>query len=109
MNLCFAISICRDREDLYTEEMLFNLLIQLFRSPESLILWTALDLLNGSGSSSHKLNFNSSSESSSSSTESASPTASSSESSGDEDYPASEPETAAVGEVLGAPADEQSA
>eukprot|EP00045_Choanoeca_perplexa_P018139 m.279369 g.279369 ORF g.279369 m.279369 type:complete len:2344 (-) comp17729_c0_seq13:1260-8291(-) len=44
-NLCKAIYIAREHEDLTTEEELFELLLQLYRSPEALILWSQPSLL----------------------------------------------------------------
>jgi hypothetical protein len=44
-NLCKAIYIARQHGDLVTEEELFTLLLQLYRSPESLIVWTKPELL----------------------------------------------------------------
>lgn len=40
VNLCNAIYIAREHSDLDMEEELYNLLVRLYRSPESLIAWT---------------------------------------------------------------------
>eukprot|EP00730_Choanoeca_flexa_P018701 TRINITY_DN9110_c0_g1_i1.p1 TRINITY_DN9110_c0_g1~~TRINITY_DN9110_c0_g1_i1.p1 ORF type:complete len:901 (+),score=178.58 TRINITY_DN9110_c0_g1_i1:368-2704(+) len=47
-NLCKAIYIAREHGDLHTEEELFDLLLQLYRSPEALRLWTEPSLLQES-------------------------------------------------------------
>jgi len=51
-NLCKAIYIAREHADLTTEEELFELLLQLYRSPEALILWSQPSLLDDMSSSS---------------------------------------------------------
>lgn len=43
--LCMAIYIAREHRRLDLEEELFALLIQLYRSPEALILWTSKSLV----------------------------------------------------------------
>jgi len=40
VNICDAIYISRESEDLESEEALYQLLIQLYRSPEALIVWS---------------------------------------------------------------------
>ena len=45
-NLCKAIYIAREHRRLEIEEELFYLLIQLYRSPEALIIWSRSSLLD---------------------------------------------------------------
>lgn len=48
LNICRAIDLCRegtDRDDLPLEEELVKLLFMLYRSPDALITWTELELL----------------------------------------------------------------
>ena len=45
MNLCHAIFVARERGELALEEDLVAILIQIYRSPEAIITWTAPSLL----------------------------------------------------------------
>lgn len=42
VNICDAIYTSRESQDLGSEEALFRLLIQLYRSPEALIVWSKM-------------------------------------------------------------------